>query len=137
MNLYKADEPKGCYSSLFFVFLFHPSYIFLFSLKVSGIMKFTAVLAVLASAVAVYARSSETNAERFARGLPPLPPARRGTPVAGELHLTIALIIYSDRHDVAARRSQPSGISNSCNTGPIQCCASTFSFFYAALLITI
>ncbi|KIM41322.1 hypothetical protein M413DRAFT_146417 [Hebeloma cylindrosporum] len=35
-----------------------------------------------------------------------MPPVRRGTPVAG------------------ARRSQPSGISNSCNTGPVQCCNS-------------
>jgi hypothetical protein len=98
-------------------------------------MKFTTVLAVLASAIAVYAQPSETNADRFARGLPPLPPARRGTPVAGKLHLTAALIIYSDGPTymmyVAARRSQPSGgINNSCNTGPVQCCASPFSFFF-------
>ena len=102
-------------------------------------MKFTTVLAVLASAVAVFAQPSETNAERFARGLPPLPPARRGTPVAGKFHPTVALIIYSDGLTnmmyVAARRSQPSGgINNSCNTGPIQCCALNFSFLFLSYL---
>lgn len=59
-------------------------------------MKFTTVLAVLSGAAAVYA-GSETNADRFARGLPPLPPARRGTHVAGEcLSRFMALIIHSD-----------------------------------------
>jgi len=70
-------------------------------------MKFTTLVAVLAVAVAsVESRPSETNGERLARGLPPLPPSRRATPVAG------------------ARRSGPSGISNSCNTGSVQCCNS-------------
>jgi len=70
-------------------------------------MKFATVTAVLAAAVAsVSAAAHETNAHRMARGLPPLPPMRRGTPVA------------------AAKRNQPSGISGSCNTGPVQCCNS-------------
>lgn len=69
-------------------------------------MKFTTVIALLAAgAASVESKPSpETNANRFARGLPPLPPSRRATPVAG------------------ARRSGPSGISNSCNTGTLQCC---------------
>lgn len=98
-------------------------------------MKFTTVLAVLAGATAVYAQPSETNGERLARGLPPLPPVRRATHVAGEFSSrTMALIIHSDRRDAAARRSKPSGtpdsgIHNSCNTGPVQCCASTFFSF--------
>ena len=56
-------------------------------------MKFTTVIAVLAGAAAVSALPStaETNAQRLARGLPPLPPARRGTPVAGELNPLLCL----------------------------------------------
>jgi len=54
-------------------------------------MKFTTVFAVLAGATAVYA---ETNAERFARGLPPLPPARRATSVAGEFHLVLQVLLF-------------------------------------------
>ncbi|KAJ3511805.1 hypothetical protein NLJ89_g3886 [Agrocybe chaxingu] len=70
-------------------------------------MKFTTVfVALTATAATVCARLSETNAQRFQRGLPPLPPSRRATGVA------------------AARRHQPSGISGSCNTGPVQCCNS-------------
>ncbi|KDR76991.1 hypothetical protein GALMADRAFT_246172 [Galerina marginata CBS 339.88] len=83
-------------------------------------MKFTTVVAVLAAAVAsVESRPSETNADRLARGLPPLPPTRRATPIAG------------------ARRSSPSGISNSCNTGPVQCCntVTTASNPVASLII--
>lgn len=46
-------------------------------------MKFFAVFTILAAAiVAVCASHAETNAVRFARGLPPLPPHRRATPVA-------------------------------------------------------
>ena len=75
--------------------------------KVLGVMKLTTVLAVLISAAAFYARHSKTNAEHFARCLPPLPPARHGTPVAGKFHpwfhLTVALIIYSDRYNVCSR----------------------------------
>jgi len=69
-------------------------------------MKFATVTILLAAAVASVSATHETNAHRMARGLPPLPPMRRGTPAA------------------AARRSQPSGISGSCNTGPVQCCNS-------------
>jgi len=48
-------------------------------------MKFIAALISIAAAVtAVTARPSETNAGRLARGLPPLPPVRRASPVAGE-----------------------------------------------------
>nr|AHZ18303.1 hydrophobin 7 [Tricholoma vaccinum] len=72
-------------------------------------MKFFAVFTILAAAiVAVCASHAETNAVRFARGLPPLPPHRRATPVA------------------MARRSSPSGSPSGgqCNTGPVQCCNS-------------
>ncbi|PPQ96472.1 hypothetical protein CVT26_010466 [Gymnopilus dilepis] len=74
-------------------------------------MKFTTVIAVLTAVAAssVQAKPSETNAHRLARGLPPNPPVRRATGVS------------------AARRSSPSGISNSCNTGPVQCCNSLAS----------
>jgi hypothetical protein len=59
-------------------------------------MKFTTVIAILAGAAAVSARpGTETNAQRMARGLPPLPPARRGTPVAGELNPVLWLYRYS------------------------------------------
>ncbi|KAF8909691.1 hydrophobin [Gymnopilus junonius] len=70
-------------------------------------MKFTTVAVILAAvAGSVQAKPAETNAQRLARGLPPLPPVRRATGVS------------------AARRSSPSGISNSCNTGSVQCCNS-------------
>ena len=59
-------------------------------------MKFTAVLAVLAGAAAVSASPGvETNAQRLARGLPPLPPARRGTPVVGELNPVLWVYNYT------------------------------------------
>ncbi|KAF9484043.1 fungal hydrophobin [Pholiota conissans] len=70
-------------------------------------MKFATTIALftVAAAATVSAKPAHTNAERMARGLPPLPPVRRrATGVQ------------------AARRSSPSGISNSCNTGPVQCC---------------
>ncbi|KAG2076385.1 hydrophobin-1 precursor [Suillus decipiens] len=70
-------------------------------------MKFASVLAL---AVAVTVVSAETNAERLARGLPPLAPARRGTPVA------------------RAKRSSPSGGSGQCNSGSIQCCDSVTTY---------
>jgi len=46
-------------------------------------MKFTAILVALIATVSVGARASHlhTNADRLINGLPPLPPARRGTPV--------------------------------------------------------
>ncbi|KAF9552107.1 fungal hydrophobin [Agrocybe pediades] len=68
-------------------------------------MKFATVTAILAASAASVV-AYETNAQRMARGLPPNAPVRRATPVA------------------AARRGQPSGISGSCNTGPVQCCNS-------------
>jgi len=71
-------------------------------------MKFAYVFAFVAAAAttagATYA--GETNANRMARGLPPLPPVRRATPAS------------------RARRSSPSGSPGQCNTGPIQCCDS-------------
>jgi len=48
-------------------------------------MKFTAVLTILIVAVATAVGavpSVETNAFRLARGLPPLPPGKRATPVS-------------------------------------------------------
>ncbi|KAF8646624.1 hypothetical protein AX16_007125 [Volvariella volvacea WC 439] len=68
-------------------------------------MKFTTTLAVVLTAAATFnGVAAETNAERLARGLPPNPPAKRWTPTS------------------AAKRGQPSGSPNQCNTGPIQCC---------------
>lgn len=47
-------------------------------------MKFTSVIAIVTAAAAlVGAVPFETNAERLARGLPPLPPARRASGVEG------------------------------------------------------
>jgi hypothetical protein len=49
-------------------------------------MKFFFIFAVIAAIVAVvYAIEVETNAARFARGLPPLPPRNLFTPAAGSL----------------------------------------------------
>jgi hypothetical protein len=52
-------------------------------------MKFTFVIAIFAAIVAVGAIPVETNAERMARGLPPLSPVnlKRGTPVEGTVSL--------------------------------------------------
>jgi len=59
-------------------------------------MKFTTVIAVLAGAAAVSALpATETNAERLARGLSPLPPMRRGTGVVGEFNPFLWLYHYS------------------------------------------
>ncbi|KAG2754306.1 hydrophobin-1 precursor [Suillus brevipes Sb2] len=76
-------------------------------------MKFASVLAVAVAATVV---SAETNAERMARGLPPLAPARRGTPVA------------------RAKRTSPSGGSGQCNTGSIQCCESVSKSGHGSVL---
>ncbi|KAG0699107.1 hydrophobin [Suillus ampliporus] len=66
-------------------------------------MKFASVLALAAAATVV---SAETNAERMARGLPPMAPARRAS--AAE----------------RAKRTSPSSSPSQCNTGSIQCCDS-------------
>jgi hypothetical protein len=86
----KVLTPPGFLGFLFLPLLYLPLF-----LKVLGVIKFTTALgvAVLISVVAVDAKHSKTDAERFARGLPPFLPARRGTPVAGKFHLTVALII--------------------------------------------
>jgi len=49
-------------------------------------MKFTFVIAILAALLVVEAAPVETNAQRMARGLPPLYPQnlKRGTPVDGK-----------------------------------------------------
>ncbi|KAJ7805313.1 hypothetical protein B0H14DRAFT_2611484 [Mycena olivaceomarginata] len=60
-------------------------------------MKFTTILSVLTVVAAVGAARVNTNAARFARGLPPIAPVKRGSSVAG------------------ARRGSPSG------TPPAQC----------------
>ncbi|EJF64478.1 fungal hydrophobin [Dichomitus squalens LYAD-421 SS1] len=75
-------------------------------------MKFTyAVAALVAAAASVQA--TETNAQRLARGLSPLPPRnyhRRHAPSRTEV----------------AKRATPSGTPSegdgNCNTGPVQCC---------------
>ena len=53
-------------------------------------MKTLSLFVVIAAAVtAVWATNVETNAVRFARGLPPLPPRNLYTPVAGLLFLRV------------------------------------------------
>ncbi|KAJ3921599.1 fungal hydrophobin [Lentinula edodes] len=73
-------------------------------------MKFTTVLAFVFVFVAASVSATpfrETNGERMARGLPPLPPQKRsGTPV------------------YAAKRTGPSSSPGQCTTGPVQCCNS-------------
>ncbi|TFK61444.1 hypothetical protein BDN72DRAFT_459850 [Pluteus cervinus] len=61
----------------------------------------------IAAALSFSEVTAETNAERMRRGLPPLPPARRGTPVK------------------AAKGSTPSlsPSSSSCSSGTVQCCS--------------
>jgi len=55
-------------------------------------MKFSTALVALTGAAAVSALPGvETNGQRLARGLPPLPPVRRGTPVDGELNIFLLL----------------------------------------------
>lgn len=51
-------------------------------------MKFASVLALVVAATVV---SAETNGERLARGLPPIAPARRGSPVARTCNISPAL----------------------------------------------
>ncbi|KAI0671940.1 fungal hydrophobin-domain-containing protein [Trametes maxima] len=74
-------------------------------------MKFTYAVAALA-ATAASVQAAETNAQRLARGLSPLPPRR----------------MYSPSSVSEAKRAAPSGTpgqgSGSCNTGPVQCCNS-------------
>ncbi|KAG6809650.1 hypothetical protein H0H92_015336 [Tricholoma furcatifolium] len=67
-------------------------------------MKFTTIFTIVAAAAATVSATSgaETNAERMARGLPPLPPTRRS----------------------GARRATPSSTPQTCSTGPVQCCNS-------------
>ncbi|KAG9308324.1 hypothetical protein JVU11DRAFT_12088 [Chiua virens] len=69
-------------------------------------MKFSVVLA-LAAAVTVV--SAETNAQRMARGLPPMAPAKRATPV------------QQKRHKPSGTPPPPGG---QCNTGDVMCCNS-------------
>ena len=52
-------------------------------------MQFTLVLAIFAAFAAVGAAPTETNAQRMARGLPPLAPVKR-TPVAGTQSLILS-----------------------------------------------
>ncbi|KAI0788019.1 fungal hydrophobin [Fomes fomentarius] len=73
-------------------------------------MKFTyALAAVVAAAASVQA--TETNGQRLARGLNPLPPRN--------LH-------HHGSRTSNAKPATPSGSSGdySCNTGPVQCCES-------------
>ncbi|KAM5539234.1 hypothetical protein V8D89_007107 [Ganoderma adspersum] len=83
---------------------------------------FLSVIAFLVATVAA-AAAPGTNAERMARGLPPLAPRK----------------LYRERATPAspARRSQPSGSPSSCSTGPVQCCnqVTTASNPIAALIL--
>jgi hypothetical protein len=53
-------------------------------------MQFTLVLAIFAAFAAVGAAPTETNAQRMARGLPPLPPVKR-SPVEGKQSLILSV----------------------------------------------
>ncbi|KAG6916348.1 hypothetical protein DXG01_007239 [Tephrocybe rancida] len=71
-------------------------------------MKFTTLFAVVAAATVSVSAGAATNADRMARGLPPLPPVRRAPTAVG-----------------AARRAAPSSTPGpTCSTGPVQCCNS-------------
>ncbi|TFK67139.1 hydrophobin [Pluteus cervinus] len=73
-------------------------------------MKITSILAVLAATLpVVFGAPAETNADRLSRGLPPLPPVRRGTPA---------------NHARSAPSNIPPPPPQFCLTGPIQCCQS-------------
>lgn len=77
-------------------------------------MKFTTILSVLTVVAAVGAARVDTNAARFARGLPPIAPVKRGSSVAGTFGNTIVgghFLMESP----GARRGSPSG------TPPAQC----------------
>ena len=90
------------------------------------LLKIVFVLGVAASIGATY---FDTNAQRMARGLPPLPPIRRATPVAGMLFLSSR---KSFDHIIleVAKRAGPSGSYNDCNTGSLRCCVSRFVFLF-------
>ncbi|KAH9846232.1 fungal hydrophobin [Lenzites betulinus] len=74
-------------------------------------MKFAYAAATLVAAAASV-QAGETNGQRLARGLSPLPPKR----------------MYHPTRTSEAKRAAPSGTpssgSGNCNTGPIQCCNS-------------
>lgn len=77
-------------------------------------MNFTFVVAFLAAALAVGAAPiGETNAQRLARGLPPLAPSnlKRGSPVAGNGFLAALLSTNTTdkQPSLAAKRGKPSG----------------------------
>ncbi|TFK52873.1 fungal hydrophobin [Heliocybe sulcata] len=86
-------------------------------------MKVTAVVAVLVACVlSVEALATPTNADRMARGLPPMPPKKR-----------LSNRVHQARHKPSGAPPPPptptptppaSGNSGSCNTGPVQCCNS-------------
>ncbi|THU88222.1 fungal hydrophobin [Dendrothele bispora CBS 962.96] len=83
-------------------------------------MKFSSffALALVSAAVTVDALPQrETNADRLARGLPPLPPVRRATPA------------------FEAKRGAPSGTPGQCSTGGTYCCQRTSKAGLEGLLL--
>ncbi|EIW57768.1 fungal hydrophobin [Trametes versicolor FP-101664 SS1] len=75
-------------------------------------MKFAyAVAALVATAASVQA--GETNGQRLARGLSPMPPKRMYHPSRA-----------SEAKRATPSGTPPSGGSGNCNTGPVQCCNS-------------
>ncbi|KAK7471932.1 hypothetical protein VKT23_000037 [Stygiomarasmius scandens] len=64
-------------------------------------------LALVSAAATVDALPRETNGERLARGLPPLPPTKRATPA------------------FEAKRGAPSSTPGQCSTGSTYCCQRT------------
>ena len=89
-------------------------------------MKVATLLAIAATAaVPILGAPAETNADRLARGLPPLPPVRRATPIDGKspFNFFICFAILTIIFIVGAKRSVPSGTPPpACSTGPVQCC---------------
>lgn len=79
------------------------------------------VVLVLAAVVSTVSATPDTNAQRLARGLPPLPPVRRATRVAGmspyPLFRELSVIIPK-----VAKKSRPSSSHDGCNTGSLYCC---------------
>ena len=97
-------------------------------------MKFSAsgLLTVLLAAATVGSVSAETNAERFARGLPPLPPRRRSTPtypigefVSSDPGIRMKVLIVETC--AVAKRGSPSSLPNPCTTGTALCCGTVYS----------
>jgi hypothetical protein len=90
-------------------------------------MKLNVFLVFAAVASAISAINLDTNAQRMARGLSPLPPVRRATPVDGMFLSSF----WSKKPSMfvikVAKKHRPSGSHHGCNTGSLHCCMCIFS----------